>query len=95
LSDRRWAVVYWDETTVVAVRREGNAETIARAALAFLHGEREVTERMLLEPTQSWQWQLARARGITAYANLLATMGRFDEASRMREQLARLNLRRG
>jgi len=94
LSDRRWAVVYYDETTVVAVRWEGNVETIARAALAFLR-EREATERMLLEPTQSWQWQLARARGLTAYANLLATMGRFEEVRRLREQLARLNLRRG
>jgi hypothetical protein len=57
--------------------------------------EPETTERMLLEPTKSWQWQIARARGLTAYASLLATMGRFDEVRRLREALARLNERRG
>jgi hypothetical protein len=94
LTDDRWAVVYYDETTVVAVRREGNTETIARASAAFVR-ERGTTERILLEPTRSWQWQIARARGLTAYANLLAAMGRFDEVRRLRKYLARLNLRRG
>jgi hypothetical protein len=94
LSDRRWAAVYWDETTVVAVRAGGNVDTIARAAGAFMR-ERDATERTLLERTQSWQWPLARARGLTAYANLLVTMGKFDEARRLREELAHLNERRG
>jgi hypothetical protein len=94
LTDDRWAVVYYDETTVVAVRREGNTETIARASAAFVR-ERGTTERILLEPTRSWQWQIARARGLTGYSNLLAAMGRFDEVRRLRKYLARLNLRRG
>ena len=95
LTDPRWSVVYYDETTVVAVRRKGNEETIGRAALAFLDGERKATERRLLEREPSWQWQLARARGLTTYANLLSTMGRTEDARRLREELARLNLRRG
>ena len=95
LNDSRWAVVYYDETTVVAVRREGNAETIGRAALAFLERERDATERRLLEPTQSWQWQLARVRGLSSYANVLGAMSKFPEARRFEEQAARLKLRRG
>jgi hypothetical protein len=95
LGDSRWSVVYYDETTVVAVRRKGNEETIARAALAFLEGERKAAAPRLLEPKQSWQWQLARARGLTTYANLLSTMGRGEDARRLREELSRINLRRG
>ena len=94
LTDRRWDVVYYDETTVVAVRHGGNAETIARAALAFLQ-RREATERMLLAPTRSWQWQIGRIRGNKAYARLLMWMGKPEEGRPMRENMARLSARRG
>jgi hypothetical protein len=94
LSDRQWDIVYYDETTVVAVRHAGNTETIGRAALAFLQG-REATERMLLEPTRSWQWQLGRIRGNKAYQRLLMWMGKPEEARPFRENMARLSGRRG
>ena len=94
LKERRWDVVGYDETTVVFVRHEGNTETIGRAALAFLQ-QREATERMLLETTRSWQWQLGRIRGNKAYQRLLMWMGKPEEARPFRENMARLSERRG
>ena len=91
--DPRWAVVYFDETSVIAVRRGGNADVIARSQAAF--GEERIrTERMLLETPKSWQWQVARARGNRTYAVVLAAMGKVAEARPFQEQYARLNSRR-
>lgn len=87
--DPRWAVVYYDETSVIAVRREGNADVIARSQAAFGE-ERNRTERMLLETPKSWQWQIARARGNLTYAQLLAAIGKVSEARPFQEQSARL-----
>jgi hypothetical protein len=89
-SDPRWALVYFDETSVIAVRREGNADAIERSAAAFPE-ERSRTEQMLLETPKSWQWQIARARGNLTYASVLAAMRRFSEARPFQEQSARLN----
>jgi hypothetical protein len=93
-SDPRWAVVYYDETSVIAVRRKGNADAIERSAAAF-GAERSKTERMLLETPKSWQWQVARARGNFLYAALLATIGKFPEARPFQEHAARLDPGRG
>ena len=90
LNDRRWDIVYYDETTIVAVRHEGNAEIVARAALAFLQ-RREAAEKMLLEPRPSWQWQLGRIRGNKAYARLLYWMGKNEEGRRFSENMTRLS----
>jgi hypothetical protein len=92
--DGRWAVVYFDETSVIAVRREGNTDAIERAAAAFGQ-ERSKTEQMLLETPKSWQWQIARARGNRTYASLLAALGQSREARPFQEQFGRLNPRRG
>lgn len=89
-SDPRWALVYYDETSVIAVRREGNADAIERCA-AFFPEARSRTEQMLLETPKSWQWQIARARGNLNYAAVLAAIGRFPEARPFQEQSARLN----
>jgi hypothetical protein len=94
LAGQLWDIVYYDETTVVAVRHAGNTETIGRAALAFLP-RREATERLLLAPTRSWQWQLGRIRGNKAYQRLLMWMGKPEEARPFRENMARLSERRG
>ena len=88
--DPRWAVVYYDETSVIAVRRGRNADVIERSQAAF--GEERIrTERMLLETPKSWQWQVARARGNRTYAAVLAAMGKVGEARPFEEQYARLN----
>lgn len=87
-TDRRWSPVYYDEAAVVAVRTEGNAELIARARASF-RAARERTEHRLLEPAPSWQVPIRRSRGLEAYANLLTTIGKRDEAARYRAALAR------
>jgi hypothetical protein len=89
-SDPRWALVYYDETSVIGVRREGNADAIERSAAAFPE-ERIRTEQMLLETPKSWQWQIARAHGNLNYAAVLAMMRRLPEARPFQEQSARLN----
>jgi hypothetical protein len=87
--DSRWTIVYYDETSLVAVRREGNADAIERSAAAFPE-ERSRTEQMLLETPKSWQWQIARARGNRTYASVLTAMRRVSEARPFQEQFGRL-----
>ena len=89
LTDRRWAVVYYDETSVVAVRREGNDEAIARAEAAFPAARAE-TERILLDPTRTWQYPVGRGRGLLMDGSLLDAMGRRDEARRFQTRLREL-----
>jgi hypothetical protein len=50
--DARWALVYYDETSVVLVRRAGNDETIARATAAFAPA-RDAIEDVSIRPSGS------------------------------------------
>jgi hypothetical protein len=89
LTSQRWAVVYYDETSIVAVRREGNDEVIARAQAAFPAARAE-TERILLDPTRTWQYRVGRARGLLVYSSLLNVMGQRGDAQRFQKRLGEL-----
>ena len=79
--DPRWALVYYDETSLLLLRRARNDAVIARATAAFVPA-REATERMLLDPMRSWQWPIGRVRALTMYAQALSIVGRTSEAAR-------------
>jgi hypothetical protein len=79
MRDPRWALVYFDETATVFVRRAGNEALVERATRAF-EALREQDGRALLEPSSRWQWPIGQAQGLLTYANLLDTMGRGTEA---------------
>ncbi len=81
LNDSRWALVYYDETSVLFVRRAGNEGRISRAQSAFTV-EREALERTLLEPVQSWQWPMGRVRALEMYSDILNMIGRSNDAQR-------------
>jgi hypothetical protein len=89
LTDPRWAVVYYDENVITAVRRAGNDDAIARAQAA-LPAARTETEQALLGAPRSWQYPVGRARGMLVYSSLLQTLGRQDEARRFQEGRSRL-----
>jgi hypothetical protein len=89
LRDERWVVVYHDEDSIVAVRRAGNDEAIARARAAF-PAARAVTDRLLLDDRRSWRYPIGRVRGLTSYADLLSQMGLREDARRMLERAAAL-----
>jgi hypothetical protein len=86
VHDSRWALVYYDQTSVLLVRRAGNSEIITRALAAFAV-ERETMERALLEPVRSWQWPMGRAYVLRVYGNLLNKIERSDDAVRFRTLL--------
>jgi hypothetical protein len=88
--DPRWAVVYYDETSIIAVRKAGNEDVIARAQAAF-PAAREETERILMDDTKSWQYPVARARGLIVYSSILQTMGKNAEAQKYQTRLSELN----
>jgi hypothetical protein len=90
VTDSRWALVYYDETSVVLVRREGNEEVISRALAAFA-AEREAAERALLEPIKSWQWPVGRVYALGVYNNLLIRIGRSQDAQRFRDYRSQLD----
>jgi hypothetical protein len=90
VHDARWALVYYDETSVVLVRRAGNDDVIARATAAF-PDERQRTERMLLAPASSWQWQVGRVRGLDVYRSLLAVLGRSADIGPFNARLGALS----
>jgi hypothetical protein len=90
LKDPRWAVVYYDETSIVAVRRQGNEDAIARAEAAF-PAAREETEHILLDESKPWQYPVGRARGLLVYTSLLQTMGKFGDAQKHQARLNELN----
>ena len=90
VTDSRWALVYYDETSVVLVRRKGNGEVISRALAAFA-AEREATERALLEPVKSWQWPVSRVYALGVYNNLLLKIGRSNDAKRFRDYRSQLD----
>ena len=83
VTDSRWALVYYDETSVLFVRREGNDKVISRALAAFTE-EREAMERILLEPVKSWQWPMGRAYALDVYSSLLDMIGKSHDAQRFR-----------
>jgi hypothetical protein len=88
-TDPRWALAYYDENVLVALRHAGNEAVIARAQAAFV-GARAETERFLLETPDTWRYPVGRARGLLVYATLLDRLGRRDEAARARRRLAEL-----
>ncbi len=83
VTDNRWALVYYDETSVLLVRREGNEEVISRSLDAFT-AEREAMERAFLEPIKSWQWPMGRAYALDVYSSLLDMIGKSHDAQRFR-----------
>ncbi len=86
VHDSRWVLVYYDETSVLLVRREGNEEIISRSMAAF-EVEREARERAFLEPVRSWQWPMGRFYAIRVYSDLLDMIGRNNDARRFRALL--------
>ncbi len=90
VSDSRWALVYYDETSVLLVRRAGNEQVIARAQSAFAV-EREAIERTLLEPVRSWQWPMGQVYALRVYGDLLDMIGKSNDAARFRAYLSELS----
>jgi tetratricopeptide (TPR) repeat protein len=79
LADARWALVYFDDTVLVFVRRTGNEDAIGRATIAF-GAARAWNEELLASPVSSWQWPVARARALEMYGAVLDLMGKPDQA---------------
>jgi hypothetical protein len=86
LNDSRWALVYYDENSVLFVRRAGNERLISRALSAF-SVERDAMERTFLEPVHSWQWPMGRVRALEMYSDVLNMIGRGSDAQRFRAAL--------
>jgi len=91
VHDSRWALVYYDETSVLFVRRAGNEEVISRALEAFT-AEREKMERSFIEPIKSWQWPMGRAYALDVYSNLLDMIGKNQDAQRFRDFRSQMDL---
>jgi hypothetical protein len=89
LRDPRWALVCYDHTSIVLVRRAGNEALVARAEAALEPLRREA-EGELLAPVDSWQWPVGRARAVARYGVLLDMMGRAPEAMRFYEHFLAL-----
>lgn len=83
ITDSRWALVYYDETSVLFVRREGNEAIISRSLDAFI-AEREKMEHSFLEPVKSWQWPMGKAYALDVYSSLLDMIGKSHDAQRFR-----------
>ncbi len=83
ITDSRWALVYYDETSVLFVRREGNEAIISRSLDAFI-AEREKMERSFLEPVKSWQWPMGKVYALDVYSSLLDMIGKSHDAQRFR-----------
>ncbi|MCK9419386.1 MAG: hypothetical protein M0R70_08430 [Nitrospirae bacterium] len=90
VRDSRWALVYFDETSVLFVRRAGNEELISRAWTAF-QSEREAIERGLLEPVRSWQWPMGQVYALRVYSDLLNMLGKGNDAMRFQTYLSELS----
>jgi hypothetical protein len=90
INDSRWALVYYDETSVLFVRRAGNEGLIARALSAFTV-EREAMERTFLEPVRSWQWPMGRVYALRVYSDLLDMIGKQNDAIPFRTRLAEMS----
>ncbi len=79
-ADSAWALVYYDETAAIFVRRAGNEVKIREAARLFPAYQQRVWER-LRQHRPSWQWAVGDAHGAVAYGQLLSVIGRSDEAA--------------
>lgn len=79
LGDARWTWVYFDETAIVFVRREGNEELITQARERFAALSQSLIEN-LVGPELSWQWPIGRIEALSNYAALLDLMGAPDAA---------------
>jgi tetratricopeptide (TPR) repeat protein len=79
LKDQRWAMVYFDESAAVFLRRAGN-EALIETAIGAFESSRARTERALLDRAGSWQWPAGKARGLVGYASVLDAMGKGSEA---------------
>ncbi len=90
VRDSRWALVYFDETSVLLVRRAGNEELISRAQSAFTV-EREAMERQFLGPVTSWQWPVGRIYTLRVYSDLLNMIGKSNDAVPFRTRLAEIS----
>jgi hypothetical protein len=75
VRDPRWALLFYDPTSLVLVRRDGNEALIARAASAA-ETRRNALEASLLAPVSSWQWAVGRARALGRYVAVLQLVGR-------------------
>ena len=88
LTDRRWALLYYDEVALVLVRRSGNEALVASARASFDAARTAIEEELLAPPV--WQWPIGRYQGLLAYGSLLDAMGKPDEAVRFYERLVDL-----
>ncbi|MGH7803162.1 MAG: hypothetical protein ACREQJ_02340, partial [Candidatus Binatia bacterium] len=77
--DRRWTLVYFDEASLVFVRRV-NEEAIESARGLFPQWKQE-TEARLRSPVSSWQRPTARVAALSSYADRLVTQGDPDRAA--------------
>ena len=77
-----WRLVYYDETAVIFVRADGNADVIAAARDAFTKTWLARNDAALTAPrrTHRWQWNIDRYTGQLAYARVLETIGDTKEA---------------
>jgi hypothetical protein len=75
----RWALVYYDESVVMFVRRAGNTDAIVRATAAFPEWNTRTRERLLGDPGV-WGEPIERATALDTYARLLLTLGFQDRA---------------
>ena len=48
-------------------------------------------ERILMDDTKSWQYPIARARGLLVYTSLLEIMGKRDEAAKYQSRWRELS----
>jgi hypothetical protein len=88
VKNSRWALLFYDPTSLVLVRRSGNEALIARAE-AVAETRRAALEASLLAPVSSWQWAVGRARALGRYVAVLRMVGRGNAAgpfaTRLRE----------
>jgi len=75
-----WALIYYDETAAVFVRRAGNEGKIREAARLFPTYTERVWRR-LRDHRAWWQWPVGDAHGAVAYGQMLSAIGRRDAAA--------------
>ncbi len=75
-----WTLIYYDETSALFVRTEGNAEVIAAARAKFAPLVGRAMER-LREHANSWQTPVGDIHGAISYGELLTSLGAHDQAA--------------
>ena len=91
LADKRWALVYFDETSIVFVRAAGNEDLIERCNDHFTEWNQQILNE-LTSPVSSWQFPSGRAQALSAYAALLDILELPDLAAAFYSRLVRFNL---